>query len=183
MKTEKRFHFSGMSRMMSMAFALLISMFALVSCGDKTPTAEDVAKKIDAKEALTNADYTSMIDYCGDYAKKAQPYFDIINGAPNDSTRDAIAAASDLSNLYAEYKYLDMFRDQLDNVDMSTLDKSNREKIEKLVKYESFPLPEGAAGNLEDSAVVGDIVDMPNSDTAGVIATGDGEAVQEEVKR
>lgn len=180
---SKKFSLKAAAGMMAAAVVAIAGMTAMSSCGNKNVTPEDVANKIEAKEALSDADYSTMIDYCGDYAKEAQPYFDIINAAPNDSTRRAEEAASNLADLYAKYKYLDTFRTQLDNTDITALDKSNQDKINKLSEYSSFPLPAGAGAALENPDVVGDIVDMPESDTSAVIATGDGEAVDVPVKK
>lgn len=171
----KRFSITGLLAVM------LLSLMA-VACGSKAPSAEDVARKIDAKEVLTQADYSTMIDYCGEYAKKAQQYLDIINSQPDASSPESVKATSDMAALYAEYRYLDMFRSVIDNTEESILGESNVKKVEEYAKYEAFPLPDGAGASLLDTNVVGDIEDMPASDTGSVIATGDGEVVDVQVK-
>lgn len=160
----------------------LIALFVLciISCSGNLPTPREVAQKIDDKETLTTDDYTTMIDYCGDYAKRAQKYYDIINAEPNDSTEAAIKATGDLATLYGSCQYLDLFRSTLANTDLSALGKDNEKKVNEYAKYQGFPLPIGEGADLQDPNVVGMIEQMPDtavSESAGVISTGDGEAV------
>ncbi|MBD5195633.1 MAG: hypothetical protein HDR84_07350 [Bacteroides sp.] len=167
---------------------LIVASFLLVivaACGTKLPTDSEVAQKIDAKESLSEADYTTMIDYCGKYAEEAQKYYDIINAQPNDSTAEYIKAADDLATLYGNYAYLDAFRQTLNNSEVSQLGKENEKKVNEYAKYQAFPLPGGEAANLQNPNVVGDIENMPSpsvSDSTGVISAGDGEAVDMQVK-
>ena len=160
----------------------LAAIVLVASCGQRTPTPEEVAKKIDAGETLTQADYAAVLDYCGGYAKKAQQYFDLINTQANDSTPEYLEATNHMANLYAEYPYLDMFRAVVYNIPESSLDAKNKEKVEEYSKYQAFPLPDGAGVDMTNPQVEGDIVDMPDTDTTAVIASGDGEAVDVQVK-
>lgn len=165
---------------------ILIALFmigvGLVSCNDKIPTPQEVAQKIDASEKLTQADYTSIFDYCGEYAKKAQQYLDMINSQPNDSTPEYTRAVSEMASLYQEYKYLDMFRDVIYQLPATELDDANQKKVEEYSKYQAFPLPEGSAQDLISPNDVGAIEDMPDSANGQVISTGAGEAVDINVK-
>lgn len=169
------------SYMQLMSVALLMVMM-VVACGSKVPTPEQVAQKIDNKETLSESDYTSMIDYCGEYAEKAQSLFDVINAQPNDSTEAAVKATSDMAALYAKYPYLDMFRTALANTDVTALGKDNEKKVNEYAKYQAFPLPGGEGADLQNPDVVGMIEQTPATDTTGVIASGDGEAVDINVK-
>lgn len=162
-------------------FSILLAIF-LAACSQKAPTPEEVAQKIDTKEVLTTADYTTMIDYCGEYAKKAQPYFDIVNAEQTDSTRAAIDATNALANLYGEYKYLDAFRGKIEQTDLTKLGADNEKKVMELAQYEGFPLPLGSAPALINKDEVGVIEEMPATDSDGVIATGAGEAVNIQTK-
>lgn len=161
----------------------LMALFVacIISCTQKDPTPEEVATKIDTKEVLTKADYTTIINYCGEYAKKAQQYFDIINAESNDSTDAATKATDNLANLYASYKYLDSFRTTLASTDLTKLGNENEKKVNEFAKYEAFPLPQGAGANLQNPNVEGMIEDMPqqgSKEAQTVIATSDGEAVK-----
>lgn len=160
----------------------LMFVLILASCGSKTPSAEDVAKKIDAQETLTQADYTAMIDYCGKYAQEAQKYFDQINAQPNDSTAAAVEATNKLADLYASYTYLDQFRTALYATSDAQLSPENEKKLNEYASYEAFPLPSGEGKALENPDVVGMIEQTPNTDSTGVISTGVGEAVDVNVK-
>lgn len=154
----------------------------LASCGSKTPSVEDVARKIDAQQTLSQADYTTMIDYCGKYAEEAQKYFDQINAQPNDSTSAAIEATNNLADLYARYSYLDQFTTALYATNDSQLSAENVKKLNEYAAYEAFPLPGGEGKALENPDVVGMIEQTPSADSTGVIATGAGEAVDVNVK-
>lgn len=164
----------------TLGMALVCLLFAM--CGSKNSSPEEVARRIDAKEALSQDDYRTIIDYCGEYAKTAQQYFDIIDSQASESTPEAVKAAADLAAVYGKYKYIDMFRNALFNVDESQLDARNVKNVKEYSGYEAFPLPGGAGEALEDPDVVGDIEQMPASDTSGVISQGDGEAVDIQVK-
>lgn len=169
-------------------FGALIAVTALVtgmaSCG-KTPDASEVAKKIDAQEALTQKDYGVVLDYCGEYAKKAQSYFDVINAQPSDTTAEYIRVVNDMAQLSQEYSYLDMFRGVVYNIKADDLDADNQKRVEEYAKYQAFPLPEGDGPDLTTPGVEGAIEDMPSqavTDSTGVIAGGDGVVVDEKVK-
>lgn len=162
------------------AVALML-LFVAVACQQKLPAPEEVNAKIQDKEALTQADYTTMIDYCGEYAKKAQQYQNIINAEPNDSTPSSIDAQSALSTLYGEYPYLDQFSQVIYSSTNDEIGADNVKKVNEYAKYSAFPLPQGSGANLNQPGVVGDIEDMPQ-DSGEVIATGDGEAVDIPVK-
>lgn len=169
MKTKTSLFFKGLIA------AMLVVIFT--GCAKSRPSADQVLTKIEANDSLSQADYSTIIDYCGDYARQAQKYYDIINAQPSDSTQEAITATNDLANLYADDKCLDKFRSTLGNASMSRLDKTNQEKVNEFAKYQGFPLPDGAGQNLENPDVVGMIQQTPSSDTTGVISQGDGEAV------
>lgn len=165
----------------------LLTMFAgimLASCS-KTPDAAEVAKKIEAQETLTQSDYATVLEYCGDYARKAQTYFDMINAQSSDSTADYIRAANDMARLSQEYPYLDTFRGVVYNMKADALDADNQKKVEEYARYQAFPLPEGDGADLTTPGVVGEVEDMPSqatTDSTGVIAAGDGVVVDQKVK-
>lgn len=157
----------------------------LATCGVKNPTPAEIAGKIDAGQKLTQVDYEVMIKYCGEYAKSAQKYVDIMNGLPGDSSVKGDEIATDWATLRADNPYLDMFRTAIYSADDSALGEKNQKLVKEYEKYSEFPLPDGAGPALQQPGVVGDIEDMPPtavSDSDGVIATGDGIAVDEKVK-
>lgn len=175
---------TGKPHIVMLATSLVAILLTLMiqACGNKLPSPEEVARKIDANEQLSQADYASMLDYCADYARRAQDYMDILNRQANDSTPEAVRATNSMATLFGEYPYLDMFRGVINNIPESALDKDNLKKVRENARYMAFPLPVGAGVNMPASNVVGDIVDMPDTDTGVVIATGDGEVVDVNVK-
>ncbi len=163
-------------------FAVAALGLIMASCGGSTPTAEEVAAKVESKAELSNKDYQVMIDYCGDYAEKAQRYFDIINEEPNDSTQEAIKATDDLASLYANAKYLDLFRNVIFNSDAAQMGSANAEKAAELAKkYEAFPVPAVSTDSLLNPQVVGEVIDMPSvatTDSTGELGQAEAEVVK-----
>ena len=150
------------------------------ACSNGNLTPAEVAAKIDSHEPLTEADYSVMIDYCGDYAKNAQKYYDVINAQPNDSTAEYSDAANDLASLRASSPYIDIFRTAIYAANDDQIGAENVKKVNEYQKYEAFPLPDGSGESLNIPGEVGVIEDMPNSDTTGVIADPDGIVVDKE---
>lgn len=159
-------------------FLMGLVILGLGSCAKQYPTAAEVATRIDSHQALTQGDYTTMIDYCGDYAKAAQRYFDIINEQSSDSTGEYSRAVSELASLRAANPYLDMFQTAIYAADDSQLGNKNVEKVNEYQKYQAFPLPDGSGASLNTPGVEGEIMDMPSNQNSHVIATPDGEAVK-----
>lgn len=169
-------------RLMAAMAAVVLSLVTLAACGGKSSDPAEIQQKIDAKGELSQQDYAAILDYCGDYAKKAQQYYDIINAQPNDSVPEYTRAEGDLAMLIQKYPYLDSFRGVIYNTPLTALDADNQKKVDDYSKYQGFPLPDGAGVNMVNPDVEGDIEDMPDTDTGNVIATGDGEVVNENVK-
>lgn len=166
---------------MKKLLTIVAAMFCLVlaSCGGgKAVDVASVAAKIAAGETLDKADYTAMIDYVGDYSKKAQAYYDIINKAPNDSTAEAVKATGELADLMSNATYLEPFRKALFAADAKELGEENVLKMKELSNYEAFPIPDVGDSTLMNPEQIGDVVEMPQTDTTGVVAAGDGVAVK-----
>lgn len=154
-----------------MAFVCII----LASCSGKEDY-KTVAEKIASGATLDQKDYSTMIDYCADYAEKAQPYFDIINS--NDETnKEYIDASGSLAEMASKAIYLDTFRQALFAANADELGEANVKRMDELSKYEAFPIADVSNQGMLNPDVVGDIEDMPATDTGNVIATGDGEVV------
>lgn len=157
----------------------LISALAVFAgaCSKSEPTPAEVAAKIDAHQVLSESDYSVMIDYCGEYAKNAQRYFDLINEQPSDTTKEYVRAAEELASLRASNPYIDMFQTAIYGANNDQIGKENVAKVNQYSKYEAFPLPDGSGPELTNPGVVGEIVDMP-ADSGEVIADPAGEAVK-----
>ncbi|MDE7413115.1 MAG: hypothetical protein K2N05_04905 [Muribaculaceae bacterium] len=165
-----------MKKLMTILTAFLCVI--LSSCGgSKAVDPKDVAEKLSAGEPLTEQDYTAMIDYCADYAQKAQPFFDVLNSGVDTTSKEYADATNSLADMESKAVYLDAFRNAIRNATPEQLGEENVRLIEKSSKLEAFPLPGVPDSTLMNPDVVGDIVDMPSSDSSGVIADGDGEVV------
>lgn len=157
---------------------VMMAVVCLIMTSCKTDADyKSIADKISAGEALTESDYSMIIDYCADYAEKAQPYFDTLNSGANTDSKAYIDATNALADMNAKAVYLDTFRNALYSATAEQLGESNVKKMDSLSKFEAMPI-----GDVSDSAmlnpdVVGDIEDMPATDTGNVIANGDGEVV------
>ncbi|MDE6716770.1 MAG: hypothetical protein K2J70_01125, partial [Muribaculaceae bacterium] len=86
-------------------------------------------------------------------------------------------ATKSLANMITKAVYLDTFRNAIENATPEQLGKKNVEKVKDFSKLEAFPLPAVSDSILLNPDVVGDIEDMPATDSNGVIANGDGEVV------
>lgn len=154
--------------------ALAVFCVLMAACGgDK---AAQVASRIDKGEQLTKQDYTVMIDYCGEYAEAAQKLQDKINTLAPTSD-EAWKLTNQISDLGGKYPYAGQFFDKISNCTQDEIGAENVMRINKLAMLTWFSAPEWA-DDTDNANVEGSIVDMPSTDTAGVIAGGDGEAVQ-----
>lgn len=161
-----------MKTLKCICMGLLGLVMSACSSGNLTPA--EVAAKIDSHQPLTEEDYTVMIDYCGDYAKSAQKYYDVISAQPNDSTAEYNDAANDLATLTAASPYLDIFRTAIYAANDDQIGAENVKKVNEYEKYQAFPLPDGSGPSLNIPGEVGVIEDMPSSDAGGVLADPDG---------
>lgn len=152
---------------------------AMSACSGADVTPAEVAAKIDDHQPLTEADYSVMIDYCGDYAKNAQQYYDVINSSENsDTSVEYQDAVQKLVSLKTASPYFDMFSTAIYSASDSQIGEKNVEKVKEYTKYEAFPLPNGSGPSLNIKGDEGVIMDMPSADTSGVIADPDGIAVE-----
>lgn len=154
--------------------ALAVMALMLSACANDQ--AKKVADKIAADQPLTQADYAVMIDYCGEYAQKAQPIQDAIDNLP-DASDKAAADVSKLADLTDKYPYLDEFSRKISTCTQKEIGEDNVNKINSYASYTWFTVPEWAQINT-DPNVEGFIEQMPDTDTSNVIATGEGEMVK-----
>lgn len=155
-------------------FAFVAVCFIMAACGS-SDNAASVAAKIQNGTTLTEQDYTAIIEYCGKYAEKAQKIQDQINALPADS-EEAGKLTDQIANLTDNDKYLQAFNSVLSNCTQEAIGEKNVELVNKYAAYSWFVLPSWVSEKMP-SDEVGPIVEMPDSDTAGVIAVGAGEAV------
>lgn len=155
--------------------AVMVVALVAASCSG-SDSAAAVASKISKGETLDQADYTEMIEYCGRYAEQAQTLQDKINTlAP--TSEEAGKLTDEIAALSGKYPYASQFFDKISNCTEAEVGAENVARINKLGMLTWFSAPEWA-DSTDNSNVAGSIVDMPSTDTTGVIAGGDGEAVE-----
>lgn len=145
----------------------IAAMFLAVSCGNAEHAAE-VAKKIQDGASLTQGDYTTVIEYLGKFAEKAQPVQDQINNLPAGDAK-AAELQQQLDALKGKNKYIDLFQSVLAKTPQATLGADNVALVNKYAGYEWFTAPDWATIQTNPQAA-GLEVEMPDSDTGGVVA-------------
>ncbi|MDE6271872.1 MAG: hypothetical protein K2M31_02565 [Muribaculaceae bacterium] len=160
---------------------LLLAMFVgvVATACSMASEAEKVNEKIEKGETLTAADYTTIIDYMGKFAEKAQPIQDQINNLPAEDPK-AVPFQDQLTKLKDEYPLLDSFKTVLDKASAEQVGADNVALVDKYAGYEWFSSPAWATINTDPEAA-GLELQAPTNDTNGVIA-GAVDAVQVEVK-
>ncbi len=150
---------------------ILFGVFALIlgACSKGTPTPAEVAAKIDSHQVLDQTDYAVIIDYCGDYAKQVEQYFNLINEQATDSTIDYLRASGEIANLRAANPYLDMFQTALYSADKDQMGEENVRKVNEYKRYQAFPLPDESECALIIHQDKGLEVEMP-AESSAVIA-------------
>ncbi|MBD5237878.1 MAG: hypothetical protein HDS62_10235 [Bacteroidales bacterium] len=166
-----------MKKIMTIMMVAILGI-VMASCTGKSASAEDVAAKVTSGQTLSEADYTVMIDYCIDYAKKAQPYFNVLNSGDATDSKAYTNAVNELANMASSAVYLDTFRKALDNADAAQLGEKNVQRLAEFANLEAMPIADISDSSMLNPDVVGDVVDMPSSDSSKVIATGAGEVVK-----
>lgn len=156
-------------------FAVAGVCLLMAACGSSDEAAA-IASRIKDGAQLTEKDYTVMIDYCGKYAEAAQKIQDQINVLPADSP-EASKLTDQLASMTEKEKYLQAFGNVLNNVSKEAIGEKNVELINKYAPLSWFEAPAWAEIDTT-SNVIGSIVEMPASDTTGVIAGGAGEVVK-----
>lgn len=156
--------------------SLALVCFVMAACSG-ADEAKKVADKISGNEQLTQADYKVMIDYCGKYATEAQSIQNEINALPADSEESG-KLENKMADLTDKYQYLQNFFGKITTCTESEIGPDNVALVNKYAPLMWFSAPEWASIG-GDTDVAGFVEDMPSSDTTGVIATGDGVAVEE----
>lgn len=122
---------------------LSVAASSFVASCSNSEEAGKVADKITRGEVLTQSDFSILIDYCGDFAQKAQTIQDKIDNLPdNDPALKALD--SDLTALKSEYPHTGLF---FKTLKASTPEEVGSENVKKVDGYSSliwFDAPEWA---------------------------------------
>ncbi|MDE6811387.1 MAG: hypothetical protein K2J15_03460, partial [Muribaculaceae bacterium] len=130
--------------------------------------ADAVAKKIEQGAALSQSDYTVIIDYMGKFAEKAQPIQDNINNLPADDPK-AQPFIEQFDKLKESYPLLDQFKSVLDKASAEQVGTENVNLVDKYAGYEWFTSPSWATINT-DPGIGGIEMESPSNDSNGVVA-------------
>lgn len=141
--------------------------FVITACNNSSE-ADKVAVEIENGTQLSKADYTVLIDYLGEFAEKAQNVQDKINNLPFGDVK-AANYEDELDKLRKEYDHLELFGDVLKKASQEELGADNVALVNKYAGYEWFDSPDWAQINTNSEAA-GIEVEMPDSDTTGVVA-------------
>lgn len=126
-----------MKNLKALLMMAVAAVILLASCSERNEKLDKtLAYKIESKEDLTDADYTRMIKYVGEYAEKSQKYVDdLING---ENLEEAQAG---LDKLKGEFEYLNTFRDCIKTTPMDKFSAENVELLNKYKDYIEFSMP------------------------------------------
>lgn len=151
---------------------VVLATLGLMSCSPTSQEAEKgekaLAEKIINKEPISQDDYSVMIDYVGEYAKKAQNYLDMeINGENNQEASD------ELAKLNQEYEFVKTFRDCIAATPSTELNEKNLEKVAKYAGLIEFTAPQGytIVTNEEAAGMEEQTPDTTNGVVAGEVVT------------
>lgn len=143
----------------------LFGALLMTSCGGAGTAAQDksIEDKLENGGELTTEDYSRMINYVGEFARKAQTYAESTNPQ----------AAEELAQLRDEYPYLMMFRDCIENTPVDKLTDSNLAEVAKYAGLIEFSTPIGydISTNPEAAGIEVAVPDTTNGVVAGAVDT------------
>lgn len=156
-----------MKKTLRLLLVAVAALFIATSCS-RADRAADVAKKIEAGDSLTHAEYTTMIDYLGHFAEKAQPIQDQINNLPYGDSK-ATALQKQLDEMKSQNTYLELFQSTLSRAPQAQLGSENVALVNKYAGYEWFTAPDWAMISTNSEAA-GLEMAVPSADSTGVVA-------------
>lgn len=119
------------------ALAVIVSMTMLTSCSS-APSNESVGKiveKYNNGDKLTEADYTTLLDYAEAALDEALPVAKEAQEIAKSGDMDKIKKFQEKSEkIESKYKYMEEAMDIVENADVEELGAANGEKVLKLVK-------------------------------------------------
>lgn len=152
--------------------AMLLTI-GIVSCDESAQKDQNIANKIEQKEALNEDDYSRIIEYVGEYAKKAQKYVDMQINDQNNAE-----ATQGMDALKEEYPLVDTFRNCLKDTPASQLSPANLEKVGKYAGLIEFTAPAGY--EIQTNAKAAGLEEATPDSANGVVAGAVDEAKVED---
>ena len=119
------------------AFAVIVSMTVLTSCGSKVDNATvgKIVEKYDNGDDLTEAEYGTLLDYVDAAMDDALPIIKDMQDAVADGDMVKLQKLTKKGEeLDGKYEYMDKAGKILDKVDESEIGEANVKKIEALAK-------------------------------------------------
>lgn len=156
------------NKMKKLKYLLLAAVAVVLAACGGNGAADQLAKKIASGESLTQSDYTEMINYCGDFASKAQVIQDKIDNLPTDSP-EVTVLNTELDNLKTKFPLVNEFFGAIAKATPEQIGEDNVKKIDDLGTLTWFDAPSWATLTTDPEAA-GFIEEMPSSDTTGVVA-------------
>lgn len=168
-----------MKNIAKLLMALLVVAFGMTACGDNAKEDAAVAAKIEKGETLSQDDYKVMVDYCVDYAKKAQEYQNKLDAFAADSQQNA-EYTEKLAELTERDNYATLFFTALSKATPEEVGEENVKTVNRYAAYDYFVAP--AWAQLDSTTnVTGYIDEMPSmksTDSTGVITQSETEVVK-----
>lgn len=131
------------------ALAVIVSMTMLTSCSSG-PSNESVGKiieKYNNGDKLTEADYTTLIDYADAALDEALPVAKEAKEALNSGDMDKLEKIKEKSEkIESKYKYMEEAMNIVEKADADELGSANGEKLLKLAKK----ITDGTGMSMED---------------------------------
>lgn len=157
-------------KMLKTLKVVLLAMLAgvMATACNSSSEADAVAKKIEQGAALTQSDYTVMIDYMGKFAEAAQPIQDNINNLPAEDPK-AQPYVDQFNKLKESYPLLEQFTKAVDKASAEEVGADNVALVDKYAGYEWFTSPSWATINT-DPGIGGIEMQAPSNDSNGVVA-------------
>lgn len=119
------------------AFAVIVSMTMLTSCssGPSNESVGKIVEKYQNGDQLTEADYTTLLDYAEAALDEALPVAKEAQEIAKSGDMDKIKKFQEKSEkIESKYKYMEEAMDIVENADVEELGAANGEKVLKLVK-------------------------------------------------
>lgn len=129
--------------MKKLTLLLIAAVGIFVAACSTSGEADRIAEKISRGDVLTQSDYAVLIDYCGEYAQKAQTIQDKIDNLPSDDP--SLKSLDDrLADVDAEYPHTPLFFKTLKGASQEEVGSENVKKIDRYASLIWFDAPEWA---------------------------------------